>query len=93
MSAAFSWANASGGERALLFLIYFAPFFLYALITLGCWFRGRYVGRSWLVVFPVLAVVVDVLIPIPLVPTILNLVALMIGILGRSGSLERDTVL
>lgn len=66
------------------------PFFwlhlliLLALVTLT-WYRGNYIAKSWLVIFPVLALVFD-LIPglssIPLVPTVMHLLAIILAVVG-----------
>ena len=50
-----------------------------------CWIRGSYVAKSWLIIFPILAVVFDFvpgLSAIPLVPTIMHLLAIIMGIVG-----------
>mgnify|MGYP003395355054 CR=1 FL=1 len=53
------------------------------------WFRGSFVGKSWLVLFPILAAVFD-LIPglssIPLVPTAMHLLAIILGVIGAAAS-------
>ena len=50
-----------------------------------CWVRGAYVGKGWLIVFPILAVVFD-LVPglsaIPMIPTIMHLLAIILGVVG-----------
>lgn len=50
-----------------------------------CWVRGAYVDKAWLVVFPILAIVFD-FVPglslIPLVPTVMHLLAIILGVVG-----------
>ena len=54
-----------------------------AVLCLLCFFRGGYVGKGWLLVFPILAAAFD-MIPglsvIPLVPTVLHLLAIILGV-------------
>ena len=50
-----------------------------------CWVRGAYVGKGWLIVFPILAIFFDFvpgLSPIPLVPTVMHLLAMIMGVVG-----------
>lgn len=50
-----------------------------------CWVRGAYVGRGWLIVFPILALVFDLapgLSAIPMLPTLLHLGAIILGVAG-----------
>ncbi len=57
---------------------------LLALIALT-WVRGRRVEKAWLIVFPVLAMVFDLapaLNNIPLVPTVMHLLAIILGVVG-----------
>lgn len=59
---------------------------LLVLVVLA-WFRGSNVGKAWLVVFPVMALVFDlipVLSSIPMVPTIMHLLAIILGVVGAS---------
>jgi hypothetical protein len=58
---------------------------LIVLIVLA-WFRGALVGKTWLVIFPILALVFDLvagLSSIPLVPTVMHLLAIILGVVGR----------
>ena len=66
--------------------IAFWPHFgcLIALIAIT-WLRGSFVKKKWLVIFPVVATVFDlapVLSSIPLVPTIMHLLAIILGAIG-----------
>jgi len=49
------------------------------------WFRGTLVDKQWLIIFPILATVFD-LIPlfslIPLVPTVMHLLSIILGVAG-----------
>ena len=50
-----------------------------------CWIRGAYVGKAWLVIFPILAVVFDFvpgLSAIPFIPTVMHLLAIIMGVVG-----------
>jgi membrane-bound acyltransferase YfiQ involved in biofilm formation len=52
-----------------------------------CWVRGAHVGKSWLLVFPILAIVFDFvpgLSSIPIVPTAMHLLAIIMGVVGAS---------
>ena len=57
---------------------------LVALIAIT-WLRGSFVKKQWLVIFPVVATVFDlapVLSSIPMVPTIMHLLAIILGAIG-----------
>ncbi len=50
-----------------------------------CWVRGAYVGKGWLIIFPILAIFFDFvpgLSSIPLVPTVMHLLAMIMGVVG-----------
>ncbi len=57
-------------------------FILLALLVLVTWFRASYIAKNWLVILPILVFVFD-LVPlinsIPLVPTILHVLTIIIG--------------
>jgi hypothetical protein len=68
------------------------PFFWLHLITLLvlvllAWFRGKCIGKKWLIIFPILALVFD-LVPllnfIPLIPTVMHLLAIILGVVGAN---------
>jgi hypothetical protein len=50
-----------------------------------CWVRGPHVDKSWLAIFPVLAIVFD-FVPglslIPMIPTVMHLLAIILGVAG-----------
>ena len=53
------------------------------------WFRGVLVDKKWLIIFPILATVFDLapaLNMIPLVPTVMHLLALILGVVGTKAS-------
>lgn len=53
------------------------------LLIVLVWIRGSLVGKTWLSVFPTLALVFDlapVLSLIPLVPTVMHLLAMILGV-------------
>ncbi|MDR2220448.1 MAG: hypothetical protein LBE24_07720 [Methylobacillus sp.] len=59
--------------------------FLAVLILIG-WVRGRFIGKSWLALFPFLAAIFDIvplLNMIPLVSTVMHLTAIIIGATGK----------
>jgi len=50
-----------------------------------CWIRGAYVAKTWLVIFPILALVFDFapgLSLIPMIPTVMHLLAIILGVVG-----------
>lgn len=50
-----------------------------------CWVRGAYVDKGWLIIFPILAIFFDFvpgLSSIPLVPTVMHLLAMIMGVVG-----------
>jgi len=57
---------------------------LLVLVALA-WIRGGLIGKKWLIIFPVLALFFD-LVPglssIPLVPTVMHLLAIILGVVG-----------
>jgi hypothetical protein len=58
------------------------------LVLIGVtWLRGSVIEKKWLVIFPVLATVFDLapgLSMIPLVPTVMHLLAIILGVVGTS---------
>lgn len=59
------------------------------LLMVITWFRGAVVNKQWLIIFPILAAVFD-LAPalnfIPLVPTVMHLLAIILGVAGTTGT-------
>lgn len=56
---------------------------LLLILCVLAWARGVYVAKTWLVVFPILALVFDLVAGlnfIPLVPTIMHLCAIIVGV-------------
>ena len=55
------------------------------VLVVVAWFRGAFVDKKWLIIFPILAAVFD-LVPglsaIPLVPTVMHLLAIILGVVG-----------
>lgn len=53
------------------------------MLVLLCWMRGQFIGKNYLPVFPFLAAIFD-MVPglnlIPLIPTVLHIVAIIIGV-------------
>ncbi len=52
-----------------------------------CWVRGEIVNKQWLIIFPILAAIFD-LVPglnfIMLIPTLLHLAAIIVGVIASS---------
>lgn len=73
--------SAGAGMNPLFWLHLLALAVLVAL----AWFRGGHVAKAWLVIFPVLALVFD-LVPglssIPLVPTLMHLLSIILGVIA-----------
>lgn len=47
------------------------------------WFRGVFIDKKWLIIFPILAAVFDLmpgLSSIPLIPTVMHLLAIVLGV-------------
>ncbi|HEX9953726.1 MAG TPA: hypothetical protein VGB48_00740 [Allosphingosinicella sp.] len=69
------------------------PFWFHLLFLLGLcgltWLRGGLIDKRWLVIFPVLAAFFD-LMPgfnwIPLVPTVMHLLAIILAVAGTKAS-------
>ena len=58
----------------------------YAIMTIGCYLRGRATDKTWLMVFPILGGFFDMFIGfVPFVPSVLNVVALVVGIQSQKG--------
>jgi len=75
---------AVGAGLSPQFWAHIAALFVLAVAT---WFRGCAIAKQWIVVFPVIAAVFDMtpgLSIIPLVPTAMHLVALIIGARGAT---------
>lgn len=59
-----------------------------AMLVAATWYRGSVIGKSWIMIFPIIAAVFDMaplLNWIPLVPTAMHLAALIMGVRGRTG--------
>ena len=60
--------------------------FLYVIMLVACFIRGKAVGRLWLIVFPIVAAIFDIGLPIPFVPTVMFIVVLVIGFISSRPS-------
>ena len=77
--------NAVGASNGLgmnpVFWLHLACLIILAVLA---WFRGVNVDKKWLLIFPILALVFD-LVPglssIPLVPTVMHLLAIILGVI------------
>lgn len=58
------------------------------------WFRGTNIDKNWLLIFPILALVFD-LVPglssIPLVPTVMHLLAIILGVVEPKQTIASTT--
>lgn len=75
--------NGQVGSVQAAELLHLALLFLLILIA---WFRGRKAEKGWIAVFPFLALIFD-LVPllnlIPFVPTVMHLMAIILGVSAR----------
>ena len=72
--------GASGG--GFFFMLHLGAMLILCFL---CWIRGAYVAKGWLVVFPILAIVFDFvpgLSAIPMIPTFMHLLAIILGVVG-----------
>lgn len=75
---------AAKGAPSSWLLMHVAALVVMFILALA---RGSKTGRGWIVIFPILAAIFDfvpVLSWIPLVPTIMHLLAIIIGVIGAS---------
>ncbi len=59
------------------------------VLVAAAWFRGALVDKKWLIIFPILAAVFDLapgLSWIPLVPTVMHLLAIILGVVGQKAA-------
>ena len=76
--------DAAQGGKQLNFAFWLHMGSMFILCFL-CWIRGAYVSKSWLIIFPILAIVFDFvpgLSSIPLIPTVMHLLAIILGVVG-----------
>ena len=62
-------------------------------LVLVAWFRGALIGKKWLVSFPVIAALFDllpVLSVIPFVSTVFHLLTLILGVVGTTSTAIRQ---
>ena len=52
----------------------------YAIIFAACLIRGRATGRIWMIVFPIVAAMFDMLLPLPFVPTVMFILIMVVGL-------------
>lgn len=77
-----SLASANALSHAPQFLLHLGAL---GALVLVAWARGSRVDKMWLVVFPLLAAVFDfvpALSVVPLVPTVMHLLAIVLGVVG-----------
>ena len=69
-------ANVEDMGGAMNFLMFFS----YAVMSYVAYSRGKEIGKSYLVSFPIVGAVFDlILIFVPFVPTIMNIVTIILG--------------
>jgi hypothetical protein len=83
VNAGLAAADAAAGGGNGLNILMFAHLACLGGMALITWLRGAVVGKAWLVTFPLLAAVFD-MVPglnwIPLIPTAMHLSAIIIGV-------------
>lgn len=90
-----SLANSMGVGMGMGFLPqWWAHVWSLAILALIAWVRGRWIGKNYLPIFPVLAGVFDmfpILNVIPLVPTVFHVVTLIIGVMAsQTGEVDQE---
>lgn len=76
--------DAASGGKNLNFAFWLHISSMLILCAL-CWVRGAYVGKGWLIIFPILAIVFDFvpgLSAIPMIPTVMHLLSIILGVVG-----------
>ncbi len=80
-------ASAAGAGEGVFSPPFYAHLLCLAALCALAWLRGREHDRAWIVVFPVLAAFFDMM-PgfnlIPLAPTVLHVLAIVVGVAGRA---------
>jgi CHASE2 domain-containing sensor protein len=89
VNAGLAAADAAAGGGNGLNILMFAHLACLGGMVLITWLRGAVVGKGWLVIFPILASVFD-MVPglnwIPLVPTAMHLAAIIVGVSSQQVS-------
>lgn len=87
LGAAAGGQDASAGISPQFWLHLFSLMILIAVT----WVRGSFIKKNWLVIFPAIATIFD-LMPalniIPLVPTVMHLFAIILGVKGSAVAVE-----
>lgn len=87
VNAGLAAADAMAGGGNGLNILMFAHLACLGGLVLISWLRGAVVDKSWLVIFPILAAVFD-MVPglnwIPLIPTGMHLAAIIVGVSSKS---------
>lgn len=76
---------AAAGVRQPLFVPFYLHLICLAALCVLAYTRGSVVDKKWLLIFPFLAMVFDltpVLAWIPLVPTVMHLLTIILGVVG-----------
>ena len=76
--AAFSGGRGIGGMSVVLYLFLIAS---YTAMVFACYKKGSQENKLWIITFPIVAAVFDLLIIfIPFIPTIMNVCAMVFGL-------------
>ena len=85
-NAVYAAAGTASGVGFAGNLLFFAHIFCLGVLCLLAWLRGSYVEKTWIVTFPIIATVFDMvpgLSMIPLVPTVMHVCAIVTGVSGQ----------
>ncbi|RTL02263.1 MAG: hypothetical protein EKK57_02550 [Proteobacteria bacterium] len=92
-NAAGGLVDVASGGRTSMFTHF--PFLLHAIcliiLCIASFMRGGWIGKKWIVIFPIIALLFDltpVLSSIPFIPTILHIIVLVIGATGKPADIK-----
>ena len=78
-------ALGAAGESVYISPAFWAHLGSLVMLIVITWFRGALIDKKWLIIFPIVATVFDLapaLNLIPLVPTVMHLLAIILGVAG-----------
>lgn len=82
--------NAAAMGKNPLFWLHLISLIILVLLA---WIRGGEANKKWLIIFPILALVFD-LVPalssVPFVPTVMHLLAIILGVVGNPTAQTAD---
>ena len=92
-NAALATASAASGAGFAGNILLFIHLICLGILCLLAWLRGAEVGKTWIVTFPIIAAIFDIL-PglsmIPLVPTVMHISAIITGVSGQPRDKPED---